>query len=423
MDANHQATLLDWTHAGALAGLPLSELLAGFCERLRDGGIPLARGILGADTLHPTLEGYFFGWRARENAVRRTEIARIENMSETDKWLRSPFFHLERSSETSLRRRVHAGEGVDEFPVLAELRAEGVTDYLCFRHRLGGENPLFGIDAIYSSWSTERGGGFGDGDVETMAHCVPALSVAAKAAAFAQIARNLAETYLGRDVGERVLAGAIARGAPEKLDAVIWFSDLQGFTRIADTHPPGEIIALLNDYAEATVDAIHGLGGDVLKFMGDGVLALFRAATQEDSCRRALGAALDARRRIAELNGRREAAGRPTTSLYLGLHAGEVFYGNIGSQSRLDFTAVGPAVNETARIAQMCRALDRDVLTSAAFADGAGDARTRLVSVGRHALRGRSRRSCSPSTPRSRRSAARRGPRQCSAAQTLRLIA
>ena len=391
MNADARNALTHWVHASALAGLPLEDLLAGFCERLRDAGLPLARGVLGVDTLHPTLTGYFFGWRARENAVRVTEYAREQEAVESDKWLRSPFWQLQQSGESHLRRRMHLGEGLDEFPILAEIRAEGATDYVCVRHRLTGDDAIVAIDAIYSSWSTERAGGFADADVEALRDVVAALSVAAKGAAFARIARNIAETYLGRDVGERVLAGAIVRGQPEKLDAVIWFSDLEGFTRLTDSHAPEEIIQLLNDYAEATVDAIHALGGDVLKFMGDGVLAMFRAATPEDSCRRALGAALDARRRVATLNARRAAAGRPTTDLYLALHAGEVFYGNVGSQSRLDFTVVGPAVNEAARIAAMCQSLDRDVLTSAAFAASAGDVRARLVSVGRYALRGLSR--------------------------------
>ena len=391
MDLRERMVIAEWISAQALAGLPLEHLLDGLCVRLRDAGLPLARGVLGVDTLHPTLAGYFFGWRSHENAVRVTAYARDQDAAEPDKWLRSPFSHLQQSGESHLRRRIHAGEGLDEFPILVEIAAEGATDYLCFRHRLGGEDSIVAIDAIYSSWSTARDGGFADADVDALVALVPALSVAAKAAAFARIARNLAETYLGRDVGARILAGAIERGTPEKLDAVIWFSDLEGFTRIADAADPAEIIPLLNDYLEAVVVSIHEAGGDVLKFMGDGVLALFRSPDAEESCRRALGAALASRRRVAELNVRRAAASQPTTNLYLGLHAGEVFYGNVGSRDRLDFTAVGPAVNEASRIAAMCQSLDRDVVTSAVFAGRAGDARARLVSVGRYALRGLSR--------------------------------
>jgi adenylate cyclase len=386
MDADARTTLLDWTHQAALDGMDLAELLAGFCVRLRGAGVPVARGTLGIHTLHPTLFAYFIRWPAKGNVAAADQM-RMER-SEADRQERSPYRRLALSGETWLRRRLHAGEGVDEFPILADLRAEGATDYLCCRLRTGNQNGIAAVDAIASSWATDRAGGFADADVAALRALLPALSVAATGAAFAQIARNLAETYLGRDVGARVLAGAIARGEPEKIDAVIWFSDLAGFTRIADSAAPAEIISLLNDCAEAVVEAIHAAGGDVLKFMGDGVLALFSGAASEESCRRALAAALDARRRVAALNVERAAAGKPTTELYLGLHAGEVFYGNIGSRQRLDFTAVGPAVNEASRIAAMCRSLDRDLLTSAAFAGRAGDVRARLVSVGRYALRG-----------------------------------
>jgi adenylate cyclase len=169
---------------------------------------------------------------------------------------------------------------------------------------------------------------------------------------------------------------------------VLWFSDLQGFTRITDTAPPEQIIPLLNDYADAIVSAIQFQGGEVLKLIGDGILAIFDAAAAEDGCGFALDAALHARRGVGALNERRAAAGLPVTRFYLGLHVGEVFYGNIGSVDRLDFTVVGPAVNEASRIAAMCRALDQDVLLSSAFAEAAGAGRRRLVSVGRYALRG-----------------------------------
>jgi adenylate cyclase len=196
----------------------------------------------------------------------------------------------------------------------------------------------------------------------------------------------LMETYLGRDPGARVLSGRIVRGIAERIDAVVWFSDLRGFTRITDTAPE-QVIPLLNDYADAIVSAIHEHGGDVLKLIGDGTLAIFTADDRKDACGAALAAAITARGRVAKLNKRRAADGRPTTDMYLGLHVGEVFYGNVGSRERLDFTVIGPAVNEASRIAAMCRSVDQPVLLSSAFAE-VGDIKRRLVSVGRYALRG-----------------------------------
>jgi len=194
------------------------------------------------------------------------------------------------------------------------------------------------------------------------------------------------ETYLGRDAGQRGLGGRIMRGMAEKIDAVVWFSDLRGFTRITDTAPE-HVIPLLNDYSDAVFLAIHKHGGDVLKLIGDGTLAIFTAEDRMHACNAALSAAIAARRAVAELKKRRAAAGKPVTDMYLGLHVGEVVYGNVGSRERLDFTVIGPAVNEASRIAAMCRSIDQPVLISASFAE-VGDIRRRLVSVGRYALRG-----------------------------------
>ena len=194
------------------------------------------------------------------------------------------------------------------------------------------------------------------------------------------------ETYLGRDAGQRVLSGRIVRGIADKIDAAVWFSDLRGFTRITDTAPE-QVIPLLNDYSDAIVSAIHEHGGDVLKLIGDGTLAIFTAEDRTRACDAALSAAIAARNGIVELNKCRVADGKPITDMYLGLHVGKVFYGNVGSRERLDFTVIGPAVNEASRIAAMCRSVDQSVLMSSAFANVEGIKR-RLVSVGRYALRG-----------------------------------
>jgi adenylate cyclase len=210
--------------------------------------------------------------------------------------------------------------------------------------------------------------------------------LAVKCASLTRIAGTLVETYLGRDPGQRVLAGRIGRGAAERIHAVLWYSDLRGFTRITDNAPPQQTIALLNDYAEAAISSIHDHDGDVLKLIGDGILAIFPYDSEpESACARAVAAEGALRHRLGKLNEKRTAAGKPTTEIYLGLHIGEVFYGNIGSRERLDFTVIGAAVNEVARIAAMCRSAERDVLLSANFASAAPAS---TVSVGRYALRG-----------------------------------
>src|SRR5208283_4731777 len=199
-------------------------------------------------------------------------------------------------------------------------------------------------------------------DVEALTRLVPHLGLAIKAAALARIAETLVETYLGRDAGRRVLSGRIERGVADRIKTVLWFSDLRGYTSISDSAEPGEIIPLLNDYADAVVSAIHSQSGDVLKLIGDGVLAIFPAESRARATVAALRAAKAARAAVAELNARRQTEGLPTTDMYLGLHLGVVFYGNIGSKDRLDFTVVGPAVNEVSRIAAMCRSVDQPIL-------------------------------------------------------------
>jgi adenylate cyclase len=218
---------------------------------------------------------------------------------------------------------------------------------------------------------------------------MPTLALAIKCASLKRIAATLVEVYLGRDAGQRVLSGRISRGVAERISACLWFSDLHGYTRISDTAPPDEIIPLLNDYAEAVISAVHDAGGEVLKLIGDGTLAIFRADDPGDACRCALRAKAALRTRIETLNERRTREGRPVTSVYLGLHIGEVFYGNIGSDDRLDFTVVGPAVNEVSRIASLCRSVDRNLLLSAEFVAATPEPqRSHFVSVGRYALRG-----------------------------------
>jgi adenylate cyclase len=217
---------------------------------------------------------------------------------------------------------------------------------------------------------------------------MPALTLAFILRTTYRDTRTLLTTYLGRHAADRVLAGNIVRGRAEPIHAVVWFSDLVSFTRISDNISAVNLLALLNDYAEAQVEAIEAHGGHVLKFIGDGILAIFPDPDTTIACTRALDAATRMRTGIADLNARRAEAGLPVTETHLALHAGELLYGNLGSQRRLDFTVLGSAVNEAARIEALCASLDQKVIVSWAFAEAAGDARSRLVSLGRYAMKG-----------------------------------
>ena len=381
--------IADWLVRQGLAGADETALLHGFCARCRDAGLPLARAIVIVDTLHPIHEGRAFRWRHAATGESTTHAyGRTTEGEAAETWRRSPFHHLLTGTEDEYRCRIARGDPL-RFPAMADLRDEGITDYVAMIHRFGDGGSIGEMDCVYSAWSTQEPAGFGEAEMAGLRRLAGPLALAVKCASLARIAGTLAEVYLGRDPGRMVLGGRIARGETERIGAVLWFSDLRGFTTIADAVPPEEVIPLLNDYAEAVISAVHGAGGDVLKLVGDGVLAIFKAEDPAAACRCALEAERSLRARVAALNSRRAEEGRPVTSVYLGLHVGDVFYGNIGSDERLDFTVVGPAVNEVTRIASMCRSVERAVVVSAGFAAATPEPeRSGLVCVGRYALRG-----------------------------------
>jgi adenylate cyclase len=374
-----------WISERTLAGEPESRLLEGTCERLTAIGVGLRRVVIGCDTLHPVLEGRIFEWRRDRDAVKQTDYGRREDpQKQDDKWVRSPFNHLLTTGDVRLRRRVGPGTNSgEEFPILADLADEGVTDYVAYCHRLGGAVVIGQMDCIFSSWTTDRPGGFGDGELDAIDRIMPCLAAALLGISLGRIADTLVETYLGRDAGRRVLQGSIQRGIAEHIRAVLWFSDLKGFTRLVDTVEPQLIIPMLNDYADAVCSAVHDHGGQVLKLVGDGVLATFDLDDAARACRRTLDCVVEAGRRVDAVNAMRTVQQLPTTGVYIAVHIGDVFYGNIGSSDRLDFTVIGPAVNELTRIAGMSRSLDQDVVLSAPFAEAAGPGRAHLVSLGR----------------------------------------
>ena len=378
--------IVTWTVSAGLDGLEQGELVARYCERLLAAGVPLWRASVGADTLHPLIAAQGHRWLAGEG-VREEHFRRARNPEGETEWRVSPWFWLIESGEGQMRRRLARGEGTNEFPLLATLAARGGTDYWARIVPFGDGDNLGAVHGLASSWATRDERGFAARDLALIDATLPSFALAFKASIAAGTARTLATTYLGRDAAERILRGEIERGRVETLPTVLWFSDLTGFTKTADTLPRAQLLDLLNAYADCLVGVVHGHGGEVLKFMGDGILAVFSGA-QGHACRHALDAAEAARSAIAGLNHERSAAGLPVSAFTLALHEGEVLYGNVGSQERLDFTVVGPAVNELSRIQAMSRSLDQPVLVSASFAAACGDQRGRLVSVGRYALRG-----------------------------------
>jgi len=387
MELTTRLGLMNWLTSQGLTGLPENDLVRGFCERCCAAGLDLSRSLIFIDTLHPIFEGRGFRWNDSE--TNESDSFEYGPTGESDDgWRRSIFYHMLEQGHDELRLDF-ADPAVLGFSRMPELVEKGHRHLLGFVHRFGESGALGQMDCFYSYWLTRRVEGFNDRELAALRDLVPVLGLVIKSAQQVDIVRTLGRVYLGRDASERVLHGKISRGVTEQINAVLWFSDLRGSTAITESISPDEIIPFLNDYAQAAIDAIHDFGGDVLKLIGDGVLAIFTGQGLTHAKRAALRAEHRFRLNMIALNARRGAEGRAVTSAYVGLHVGEVFYGNIGHEDRLDFTVVGPAVNEVSRIASMCRSVDRELLISSAFRDGLDAAGQRyLVSTGRFALRG-----------------------------------
>jgi adenylate cyclase len=378
-----------WMSDEGIRGLKEQDLLAGFCDRCHAAGLHIDRALGLIDTLHPEFEGRAFQWNTESDDV--PDVVHYGSTSggeAQENWRRSVFFHMLQDNETERRIRL-AEEPHIPFTMLDKLKSEGHTDCCSLIHHFTDRGRVGQMDCFYSYWTTKRRGGFDDEDLHALRTLVPTLALAVKAASCVRIIGTLADVYLGQDAGRRVVEGSIERGAAERIEAVMWFSDLRNYTRIAESVEPEEVIPFLNDYSGTVIAAIEEHGGSVLKLIGDGVLAIFNGRKPADACNAAIAAERQLRVMLADLNERRLEEGKPTTDVYLGLHIGEVFYGNIGSQTRLDFTVVGPAVNEVSRIVSMCRSVERHVIMSSEFVEAAPAAhRANAVSLGRFALRG-----------------------------------
>jgi len=390
-----------WAVSEGLRGTAAAPLFDGLCQRLVTAGLPLWRAFAGMKTLHPQWGGYGYTWWRHLNAIRPQQFERGDEYEQGV--LNSPIGSLIRLGEERaaanpvgdadpwlhLRRRLTGPEAQLDFPSLAEYAAAGATDYFAEVVRFGADgDPSRGTGVGYS-FATDRPEGFHDDDLVLLKAVLPVVSLAMMTHAGHTIASGLLAAYLGDDAGRRVHAGAVERGSVESIRAVLWYADMRGFTATAEATPGPAVIELLDEVFETLTASLRPRGGQVLKFLGDGMLAIFPFddATREQVCRQALDAAAEAMRAIDGLNAARREAGKPAVAVDLALHLGEVLYGNVGAVDRLDFTVIGPAVNEAARIELLCEPLGRKVLVSAELAATVGESR-RLVLLGCHKLRG-----------------------------------
>jgi len=353
------------------------ELFDELCWRLVGDGVPLWRATLNIGTLHPQIRGIGARWMRERNFIERYRI--LQGSEGSEEFLRSPIrATIERG--TPFRRRLI--NDTPEYPLLSKIRSAGATDY--FALALNRTFQRFPVVA----WATDRPEGFSEADIAKLEEINPALAAIVEAREIRRITEDLLDTYLGPQAGRRVLAGQIQRAQGEQLRAVIMMTDMRGFTALSDRLPGAEVIELLDDYFDAIVTPVEARKGETLKFMGDGVLSIFPAADDDDFSEasvQALEAALEGLERLGFVNRARRAAGRTEVRIGIGLHLGEVIFGNVGAADRLDFTVIGPAVNLASRIEGLTKRLLRPILVSSAFARVCPRP---LVSLGFHPVRG-----------------------------------
>lgn len=386
-----------WLADAGLRNLPLEELVDSFVRRLNEAGVPAARIFVGMNTLHPQVLVHSLSWDRATGPVQRFRFQHAE----IDKPIiqESPFAAMLRAGTYEQRLDLRRPPQPGEEPVFAELRGLGMTDWLANIFPFGeltpgGDvpRPLGGVGQLWfaSSIATDRADGFSDGHLAILREVLPVFALAAKAITIRTVFQGLLESYLGTDPAARVLAGTVQRGAVQGVEAVLLYADLRDFTRLADSLPGDQLIALLDGCFDCMVRPVNRHGGEVLKFMGDGLLAIFRLKErrQAEICASALAAGSEALDLMELFAAERLKDSKPTPALDIALHVGTVQYGNVGTDTRLDFTVIGPAVNEAARIEALCKELGQPLLISEAFAEAATASRAHLVPLGRHRLRG-----------------------------------
>lgn len=366
-----------------IADQPLTALVEAAMQRLVASGVPIDRMNVGFRILHPLFDGMSITW-TRETGAEVFYAALVDK--EGSEFRVSPFYGMLSDGSREWRLRLDRDD-IERFPLLMQLREKGFIDYLALIVAFGGaELHPQSLDGLATSWSTRSPQGFNDSDVAAMRAVLTPLALVFRLAIKDQITKAALNTFHGPLVGGRILSGTIKRGDGERLAAALWYSDLRNSTGLADQLPVDAFLDLLNAYFDCAAGAVMEQGGQVLDIIGDAILAFFPAGDNggAEACSLALEAAAAARDRLAKL--KREEAGRAGAIEFgIGVHFGDVVFGNAGTPERLKFGVLGRAVNEVARTADMTKSLKRPVVVSDEVARRAS---VTLADLGLHELRG-----------------------------------
>lgn len=370
--------IVDWLLEDAPSLPSCRHLLQELIDKLNDEGMQLHRAVLGIGVLHPDLMAKTYTWERGASYVSEMEIH--HGIEKTDQYRDGPFRPLNEGAPF-VRQRLAGPNAEIAYPMLEEQRDAGSTDYIAIGLPRSDGN-------IYrSSWTTDRDDGFTDGEINRLLSLRPALGVVAELQSRAEMTKSVLDLYLGHEAGRRVYAGEIKRGEGSTIRSVLWMCDLRGFTSLSDRIPLNFLIAVLNDYFEAVTGPIHASGGEVLKFIGDAVLGIFRIEDEAEIteiCERALSAAELAVANMHILNRRRRRKDKAPLDFSIALHVGDAMYGNVGAHNRLDFTVIGPAVNLCARLEALAGSLGEKIICSSEFA---AISTAEMRSVGTHELK------------------------------------
>ena len=366
--------VVDWLIEGAPPARLPGDVLLQACRRTVAAGLPLYRVGVFVRTLHPNVLGRGFVWQADRDVVEVNEAP--HDMLESEVFLKSPI-RVVFTQHVEVRRRLADPACPMDFPILEDLRHEGATDFVAL--------PLRFVDGEVhaATFATRHPGGFRDSDLEALRRLAAPFTRMVEIFGNMRKARNILDAYLGPSAGEKVLAGAIKRGDGEEIRAVIWFCDLRDSTPLADSMSREAFLRLLNEYFECVLGPVQERGGEILRFIGDAALAIFPIGSQPAAvaCARALEAAKESISRMQKLN-----EGRATPLRFgIGLHLGLVLYGNVGTPTRIEFTVIGAAANEAARIEALCKHLQVDLVMSEQVVRHLA---VQARSLGRHRLRG-----------------------------------
>ncbi|MGV1761014.1 adenylate/guanylate cyclase domain-containing protein [Rhizobium sp. A22-96] len=373
-----QNKILDWLMNDVRDQRFIDNILVELCEKLVAAGIPVARSSMHFRTLHPQWLGARILWRT---GMKEGDIATFSHgVDKTPQFLASPINEIFNGA-TEVRKNLEVPNGEQfAYPLYRELHAEGLTDYIAWPiyHTLGKRHIV--------TFSSDAPGGFTEAHITVLKDLLPALTMVTEIRLKNIMARTLLRTYVGPHASEQILAGATTRGSGATVGAAILICDLRDFTTISDMWPRDDVIELLNGYFDAMVDPIEKHGGEILKFMGDGLLAIF-PLSNPDACHNLLLSISEAQAAVTALNEENRKNGREVLRYGVGVHVGDVMYGNIGSRTRLDFTVIGPAVNIASRLETLTKEVKRPVLLSKAFVEMAGCQRD-MESLGAFPLKG-----------------------------------